>query len=240
MLGAVIRAWLARQEETAGKKLVVVSLMPCTAKKGEILRPESRTGGVQDIDYSLTTEELLSMLEQAGLTADQCPCEEADKPFCSGSGGGTLFGVSGGVTEAVLRHLFPETDPDRIAESGVRGSDGVKEIRIAHQDRTICAAIVSGLANANALLQRVEAGEAQYDLIEVMACPGGCIMGGGQPVDSYRINRNRDDRSSGLYHTDAHISTRNSQDNTQLQRVWDQLIRGCEHELLHRNTVRHS
>ena len=238
MLGSVIRTWLKEKEETDGKKIVVVSIMPCTAKKSEILRPESKTGGVQDIDYSLTTEEFLSMMEQAGLTADDCLCEEADTPFCAGSGGGTLFGTTGGVTEAVLRYLSPKlgyANSDWLAESGVRGFDGVKEIQIPYNGRTIRAAIVSGLANADALLRRVEAGEEHYDLIEVMACPGGCIMGGGQPVDSYHIYQIRDDRSGGLYRTDTLNPTKNSQDNTPLQQVWSQLIQGREHELLHRN-----
>ena len=238
MLGAVIRAWLREQEQITDKKIVVVSIMPCTAKKAEILQPESKTNGIQDIDYSLTTEEFLSMMEQAGLNADSCPDEEADAPFHSGSGSGTLFGATGGVTEAVLRYLSPKLGfetADWIETSGVRGFSGIKTLEIRHKERTVRAAVVSGLSNANALLERVASGTEHYDLIEVMACPGGCIMGGGQPVDSYRIYQDRDNRGSGLYCTDGVSSTKASQDNTQLRQVWAQLIQNREHELLHRN-----
>ena len=238
MLGAVIRAWLTEREQIKDQKIVVVSIMPCTAKKAEILRPESRTGGVQDIDFSLTTEELVSMMAQAGLTFDDCPGEAADAPFSSGSGGGTLFGATGGVTEAVLRYLSPKLGfetSDWTAQSGVRGFENIKTAEIPWGERTLRAAVVSGLANADALLQRVAAGTEHYDLIEIMACPGGCIMGGGQPVDSYHIFQQRDGRSDGLYHTDHAVSVKNSQDNPHLQQILDQLIRGREHQLLHRN-----
>ena len=238
MLGAVIRAWLKEREQIKDKKIVVVSIMPCTAKKAEILRPESQTGGVQDIDYSRTTEEFLSMMAQAGLSAGDCPCDEADAPFSSGSGGGTLFGATGGVTEAVLRYLSPKLGfetSDWTAQSGVRGFESVKTAQIQWGERTLRVAVASGLANADALLQRVAAGAEHYDLIEVMACPGGCIMGGGQPVDSYRVFQQRDGRGDGLYHTDCVAPVKNSQDNLPLQQVRDQLIRGREHQLLHRN-----
>ena len=241
MLGAVIRAWLQKPERNEGKQVVIVSVMPCTAKKAEILRPESHTGGVQDIDYSLTTEELLEMMEQASLSAEDCIPSEADAPFSVGSGGGTLFGATGGVTEAVLRYLSPKLGFDTfdwIAESGVRGFDAVKRIQVEYNGRMIRVAVVSGLANADALLQRVAAGEEQYDLIEVMACPGGCIMGGGQPVDSYQVYQNRAQRCGSLYDTDNVSATKNSQDNSQLQEVWNLLIQGREHELLHRNMSR--
>lgn len=238
MLGAVIRAWLTEQERHTGKKIVVVSIMPCTAKKAEILRPESRTGGVQDIDFSLTTQELLDMMAQAGLNAENCADSEADAPFSSGSGAGTLFGATGGVTEAVLRCLSPKLGFDSVewvAESGVRGFDGIKRTQIAYQGRAIRVAVVSGLANADALLHRVASGAEQLDLIEVMACPGGCIMGGGQPVDFYHFYQNRNQRRDGLYRTDAASAAQSSQDNPLLRQVWDDLIRGREHELLHRN-----
>ncbi|MGN0968268.1 MAG: [FeFe] hydrogenase, group A, partial [Oscillospiraceae bacterium] len=238
MLGAVIRAWFDQPENRCGKRLVVVSIMPCTAKKAEILRPESKTRGVQDVDYSLTTSELLELMEDAGLGAGDCPASQADAPFSSGSGGGTLFGATGGVTEAVLRRLSPTlgfNSIDWISESGVRGFDGVKCATVTHNGLSIRVAVVSGLANADALLRRVKDGEEQFDLIEVMSCPGGCVMGGGQPADTYEAVRDRTRRSGGLYGTDAACPVKSSQDNASMRALWDTLIRGREHELLHRN-----
>ncbi len=239
MLGAVIRAWHALPGNLPeGKRLVVVSVMPCTAKKAEIRRPESRTGGVQDVDWSLTTSELLDLLSEAGLTADRCPPAAADAPFAGGSGGGTLFGATGGVTEAVLRYLAPRLGYDGIRwirDSGVRGPAGVKRAQVQAGERTVRVAVVSGLGNAARLLERVERGEEQLDLIEVMACPGGCVMGGGQPTDEYRRYQDRDQRSAGLYRADEGCPVKCSQDNAPMTALWEELIRGREHQLLHRN-----
>ncbi len=238
MLGAVIRAWHALPEHRTGKKRMLVSIMPCTAKKAEIRRPESRTNGVQDVDCSLTTSELLEMMAGAGLTAADCPPARADAPFSGGSGGGTIFGATGGVTEAVLRYLSPKLgspDIQWIEEAGVRGPAGVKRTVIRAGGREIRVAVVSGLANADALLKKVASGEEAYELIEVMACPGGCVMGGGQPANEYTRFRSRDQRSAGLYHTDRDCAVRSSQDNAPMNELWDRLIAGREHELLHRN-----
>ncbi len=238
MLGPVIRAWYDKNVDLGGKRLAVVSFMPCTAKKAEIRRPESRTRGVQDVDLSLTTVELLQMLQQAGLSADDAEPQAADEPFALGSGGGTLFGVTGGVTEAVLRYLSPTLGLDSVSwtvESGVRGFDAVKRTTIRQNGLVIRVAIVSGLANAKALLDRVKAGQEQLDLIEVMACPGGCIMGGGEPTEMYETLRNRAARSGGLYRYDEVYETKSTQDNPAIQPVWDAVIAGHEHELLHRN-----
>ncbi len=238
MLGAVIRARYDRQAETAGKQAVVVSIMPCTAKKAEILRPESATGGRQDIDYSLTTAELLEMIEEAGIRVSDCPESEADEPFRAGSGAGTLFGATGGVTEAVLRYLAPKLGFSGYTWTetcGVRGFDGIKRIDLEAGGRTIRIAVVSGLANAAALLDNLRSGAEQYELVEVMACPGGCLMGGGQPTDVYTNLRSRGQRSQGLYQTDQGCAIRASQENGPVQRVWSELIEGREHELLHRN-----
>lgn len=238
MLGAVIRARYDRQAETAGKQAVVVSIMPCTAKKAEILRPESATGGRQDIDYSLTTAELLEMMDEAGIRVSDCPESEADEPFRAGSGAGTLFGATGGVTEAVLRYLAPKLGFSGYTWTetcGVRGFDGIKRITLEAGGRTIRIAVVSGLANAAALLDRIKSGAEQAELVEVMACPGGCLMGGGQPTDVYTNLRSRGKRSQGLYQTDQECAIRASQENGPVQRIWSELIQGREHELLHRN-----
>lgn len=238
MLGAVLRRYYAQPENSEGKRVVSVSIMPCTAKKAEILRRESFTDGRQDVDFSLTTSELLQWLELEGISAADCPVSEADEPFGAGSGGGTIFGVTGGVTEAVLRYLSPKLGFDSYSwtrESGARGFDGIKRISLDVGGRTVRIAVVSGLKNAERLLERVRSGEEEFELIEVMACPGGCIMGGGQPADSYLSLRRRQSRSGALYGTDEASPMKASQENAPLTEYWDKYIAGCEHELLHRN-----
>ena len=239
MLGSVMREWYKKPENNGGKRVVQVSVMPCTAKKGEILRPESSTDGIhQDVDISITTSELLQLLADAGLTADKCPESTADDPFGFGSGGGTIFGATGGVTEAVLRYLSPKLGFDSYtwAEScGVRGFDGIKRISLKVGEQTVRIAVVSGLANADRLLKSVKAGEEQFELIEVMACPGGCIMGGGQPADTYATLKNRSNRSDGLYNTDNVCEIKASQENMPMNEMWTSFIAGREHEFLHRN-----
>ena len=238
MLGAVMRAWYEKPENNDGKKVVSVSIMPCTAKKGEILRPESKTNGKADVDIALTTSELLEMLKNAGITADDCEEAEADNPFGWGSGAGVIFGATGGVAEAVLRYLSPKlgfASYDWTYEAGARGFDGTKKITLEVGDIKVRIAIVSGLANANELLKKVKAGEEEYELIEVMACPGGCIMGGGQPSNLFRKLKMRDARCEALYGTDSCSGARASQENYDMNEMWSGFIAGREHELLHRN-----
>ena len=228
MLGAVIRAHHEDPDSRDGKQLMVVSVMPCTAKKGEILRRESVTGGVRDVDVSITTGELLELLKEAGLTPETCsPCP-ADRPFAGGSGGGTLFGVTGGVTQAVLRQLGVENPV-------WTETDGVLRADVEAAGRRVSIAVVSGLDRASALLDRVRTGEEKPDLIEVMACPGGCVMGGGQPSEEEVLGRNRNERSAGLRKTDEGSAVKRPGDSEGLKAVWDTLIAGREHKLLHRN-----
>ena len=237
-LGAVLRAWYEKPENNGGKRVVSVSIMPCTAKKAEILRPESTTHGVQDVDISITTTELIEILADAGLDHSNCPAALADQPFSMGSGGGTIFGATGGVTEAVLRYLSPTlgfSDFKWIETSGVRGSAGIKTAEVTYPGGTVRIAVVSGLANAEKVLQQVKNGEAEYHLIEVMACPGGCVMGGGQPADIYEVLRSRDSRTSALYYIDSASPVPASQDNTQVSALFNTWLSGREHELLHRN-----
>ena len=216
----------------------MVSVMPCTAKKAEILRPDSATNGVRDVDFSMTTSELLDMMAQAGLTMENCPLAEADAPFSYGSGGGTIFGATGGVAEAVLRYLSPKlghADIRWIESSGVRGPEGIKRAQVLLGEREIRMAVVSGLKNAEELLRRIESGDEQAELIEVMACPGGCVMGGGQPADEYTVCRDLAQRSGGLYATDEDSPIRCAQDNRPLEDLRNKLICADGHALLHRN-----
>lgn len=236
MFGAVVREYYKDPEKNLGKRVVSVSIMPCTAKKDEILRPESSTNGKQDIDYVLTTTELVSMIRKSGIRFENLEIEASDMPFGIGSGAGVIFGVTGGVTEAVLRRLrkgHNRVDMDNIKFSGVRGEKGLKEVEFDYNGRTIRAAIVSGLGNADALLKRIKAGEVHYDFVEVMACYRGCVMGGGQPVPAGP--RTKSARMKGLYDSDVNTQIKKSNENPLVQTLYDGLLKGKEHKLLHRN-----
>ena len=236
MFGAVVREYYKDPEKSGGKRIVSVSIMPCTAKKEEILRPESSTNGKQDIDYVLTTTELIGMIRKAGIRFENLEIEATDMPFGIGSGAGVIFGVTGGVTEAVLRRLregHNRVEMEKIKFSGVRGEEGLKEVEFDYNGRTIRAAVVSGLGNANNLMKRIQKGEVQYDFVEVMACRRGCIMGGGQPVPV--DTESRIARSKGIYDTDINTQIKKSNENPLVQSLYDDLLKGKTHELLHRN-----
>lgn len=236
MFGAVIREYYKDPEKNGGKRIVSVSIMPCTAKKEEILRPESSTNGKQDIDYVLTTTGLITMIRKSGIRFENLEIEASDMPFGIGSGAGVIFGVTGGVTEAVLRRLregHNRVEMDKIKFSGVRGEEGLKEVEFDYNGRTIHAAVVSGLGNADALMKKIQKGEVHYDFVEVMACRRGCIMGGGQPVPAGP--RSRIARSKGLYDTDINTQIKKSNENPLILSLYDELLKGKTHELLHRN-----
>ena len=236
MFGAVVREYYKDPEKNEGKKIVSVSIMPCTAKKEEILRPESYSNGKQDVDYVLTTTEIVRMIRKSGIVFDKVEIEAADVPFGIGSGSGVIFGVTGGVTEAVLRRLqqgHNRVDMESIKKSGVRGDDGIKVLTYNYNGREIKAAVVNGLANADKVLQQIKNHEAEYDFVEVMACRRGCIMGGGQPVNAGP--RTRKARMKGLYDTDVNTQIKKSNENPMILSLYDTLLKGKEHELLHRN-----
>lgn len=236
MFGALLKDHYRDPKNNNGKKVLSVSIMPCTAKKAEILRPDNMTDGEQDVDYVLTTTELIAMFKKAGVRFDVLEDESIDVPFGIGSGSGVIFGVTGGVTEAVLRKLkasHKRNDIEEIKYSGVRGLEGIKELTYKLGDREVKAAIVSGLGNVDALLQRIKNGEADYDFVEVMACRNGCIMGGGQPVKHGVAPR--EVRAEGLYNADIHTQIKNSNENPVVTYMYENVIKGKEHKLLHRN-----
>jgi len=184
------------------KKTKVVAIMPCTAKKYEVAREEFRFEEEQTIDYAITTQELANMIRESGIVFSEILPEAVDMPFGIASGSGIIFGVTGGVTEAVIRYIMGEEAKNylkAIAFTGVRGFDGVKEAIIPYNGRELKLAIVSGLANANTLVEKIKAGECYYDFVEVMACPGGCICGAGQP---YAENRAKNERANEMYEAD--------------------------------------
>ena len=202
---------------------------------GAVVR-ESYTNGKQDVDFVLTTTEIVRMIRKSGIVFDKVEIEAADVPFGIGSGSGVIFGVTGGVTEAVLRRLqqgHNRVDMESIKKSGVRGDDGIKVLTYNYNGREIKAAVVNGLANADKVLQQIKNHEAEYDFVEVMACRRGCIMGGGQPVNAGP--RTRKARMKGLYDTDVNTQIKKSNENPMILSLYDTLLKGKEHELLHRN-----
>lgn len=236
MFSAVAKEYFAKADEEEGKKTFVVSIMPCTAKKGEIERPDNFTDGRQDTDKVLTTIEVIRMIRQAGIKFEEIESEAPDMPFGMASGGAAIFGVTGGVTEAVLRHVSASKGHEVISQisfSGVRGDEGIKETSIMLGDREVKIAVVNGLGNAAKLLDAIKAGEAKYDFVEVMACRRGCIAGGGQPLPIGP--RTRASRAEGIYAVDRESLVRFTGDNPLLSQAYEDVIAGKEHKLLHRN-----
>ena len=236
MFSAVIKEYYRRPENNPeGKKTVVVSIMPCTAKKMEAKRPDNFTKGEQDTDYVLTTTELTRMIKNFGIAFDKIEPEAPDMPFGIGSGGGVIFGVTGGVTEAVLRRLAEGRDSatmEAIATSGVRGEDGIKEFSVPYKGMDVQICVVSGLANARKVLEQVRAGEKTFHLIEVMACRRGCVMGGGQPIPAGP--RHRAARAKGLYTADSSMAIKKPNENPLMDVFYNGPFKDMTHELLHR------
>lgn len=236
MLSAVVKDYFAQKDSIEGKRTVVVSIMPCTAKKGEILRPDNYTDGRQDTDYVLTTLEIIRMIKQVGIQFEKLAGEAADMPFSIASGGGAIFGTTGGVTEAVLRRLSAEKSYqalNTISFTGVRGEDGLKEATVTIGEQDVKIAVVHGLSNAGRLLDAIKKGERSYDFVEVMACRRGCIMGGGQPAQSGA--RTRKGRMEGIYQVDCESNIRFPDENPSVKQLYEEFLQGKEHKLLHRN-----
>lgn len=234
MMSAITKEWYREPKHSGGKRTVMVSFMPCTAKKMEINRPNSYTKGEKDTDYVLTTSELIRMIKNSGIDFANLEPESSDVPFGFGSGGGVLFGVTGGVTEAVLRRLIPEHNKaalEAISDCGVRAEGPVKEFTIQYEGTDINVCVVSGLANARAVMEKVKRGEADYHLIEVMACRRGCIMGGGQPRRAG--DRTKAARARGIYSADNVAIVKKPDENPMMQNLYETFLKGKTHELLH-------
>ena len=234
MFSAVIKEHYRGYEKNQGKKTGIVSIMPCTAKKMEILRPDSVNHGERNTDWVITTTELIRMIKNSGIDFASLDSEACDMPFGFGSGGGVIFGVTGGVTEAVLRRLVDGHDKvsmDAIAECGVRGDEGIKEFTVQYKGIPINVCVASGLANARTVMERVKNKEANYQIIEIMACRRGCIMGGGQPVRAG--DRTKAARAKGLYNADNIMIIKKSDENPLVKTLYEGLLKGKEHELLH-------
>lgn len=211
----------------------VVAVMPCTAKKFEASREEFKVDGVPRTDLVLTTKELGMMIRQAGIHFEDLVPEAHDLLFGMYSGAGVIFGVTGGVTEAVIRRLVADKSHlsmNNIQFLGVRGLDGVKELSLPFEDGEVKIAIVSGLRNAENLIRKIKSKELHYDFVEVMACPAGCINGGGQPRANYAA---REDRADALYADDRLSEIRHSEANPQVTVAYQRIVKDNAHRLLH-------
>ena len=250
MLGAVAKTYYAEKLGIKPEDIVVVSVMPCTAKKFEIGRPDENAAGVPDVDYVLTTRELARMIRRAGLNFTALPDEDFDDPLGLSAGAGDIFGATGGVMEAALRtaYCWLSGNNEEVVEfHEVRGTDGIKRASIDINGTEIKVAVASGLANAGELLRKVQSGEEKVDFIEIMGCPGGCVNGGGQPQQPASV-RNfadlRELRAKALYDEDAAKTLRLSHMNPDVQKLYDEYLEkpGSHkaHEILHTSYVKRS
>lgn len=243
MFGAIIKTYYAQKEGIDPKSIVTVSVMPCTAKKFEAAREELANNGMADVDIVITTRELARMIKQAGIEFSRLPDEPFETPFGEASGAGVIFGATGGVMEAALRTVAEVMTGESVSEDSfhvVRGTDGIKRAEVQVGDRTVKAAVAHGLGNARKLLDAVKAGEESYDFIEIMACPGGCVTGGGQPIVPAKVQMDIDlkaERAKALYSEDKASAVRKSHENPVIKKLYDEFLEkpGSHkaHELLH-------
>lgn len=242
MFAAIIKSYYAEKEGIDKDKIFSVAIMPCTSKKFEASRPEHSTSGGLDVDASMTTRELARMIKQAGINFAELPDEEFDQPFGMATGAGVIFGTTGGVMEAAIRTVYEilEGKPlDNLNIEAVRGLEGVKEATLKIAGKDVRVAIAHGTKNARAILEKVKAGE-HYDFIEIMACPGGCIHGGGQPIvdatTKSKVNV-KALRAKALYSEDEVATLRKSHENPYIKKLYDEYLEkpGSHkaHELLH-------
>ena len=229
MFGAVAKTYYAEKKGIDPKDIVVVSIMPCTAKKFEAERMDhTAVKGLADIDVVLTTRELARLIKKQGIIFNALPDAEFDYPFGLGSGAGTIFGATGGVMEAALRtaaEVVTGETLEKVEFEAVRGVEGIKEATYTLAGNEIKVAVASGLSNARKLLEMVRSGEKHYDFIEIMACPGGCVNGGGQPIlpASYRnFNDVRAIRAAALYADDQQLPVRKSHENPDVKRIYEE------------------
>ncbi len=243
MQGAIIKSYFAEKNGIDPKDIVSVAIMPCTAKKFECGRDDENGAGYPDVDFVLTTRELGRMIDTAGINFQMLPDEECDAPLGQGTGAAVIFGATGGVMEAALRtaaEVITGTELEKVEFEAVRGMDGVKEAAYKLGDLEVKVAIASGTKNAKILMDKVKDGTADYTFIEIMGCPGGCINGGGQPVQSATV-RNFTDlkglRAAALYKNDENRPLRKSHENEDVKTIYAEFLGEPNshkaHELLH-------
>ncbi len=252
MFGAIAKSYYAQKMGIDPKKIVVVSIMPCTSKKTELKRPEMEVDDLRDVDISLTTRELGDMIKQARIRFTELKDEEFDQMLGEYSGAGVIFGATGGVMEAALRtvaDVLTGKDLEDIEYNAVRGIEGVKEasvtLPINGKDTEVKIAIAHGTANASRVLDAVKNGEKEYHFIEVMACPGGCVHGGGQSHVSAKARMDvnpKINRANALYDEDRSRPVRKSHKNPEIQKLYEDFLKEpnghLSHKLLHTHYVK--
>lgn len=247
MSGAIIKTWYAEKMGIDPKDIVVVGIMPCTAKKFETKRDDQAASGYPDVDYSLTTRELGRMIESAGIYFKHLPDEEFDNPLGDSTGAAVIFGATGGVMEAALRTAVEKLSGEELKSldfTEVRGTDGIKEASYTVNGMEVKVCVVSGLANANTIMEKVKNGTADYHFIEIMGCPGGCVNGGGQPIQ-HAVVRNFVDlkarRAAALYEADKDMPLRKSHESEAVKRLYAEFLgepgSHKAHEVLHTSYV---
>ena len=248
MFGAVLKTYYAEKMGIDPKKIVSVSVMPCTAKKFEIGRDDESAAGVPDVDYALTTRELARMIKRLGIKFTELPDGQFDDPLGESTGAAVIFGATGGVMEAALRTAVETLTGEELTKldfEEVRGTDGIKEAVYNVAGMDVKVAVASGLGNARELLNKVKSGEADYHFIEIMGCPGGCVNGGGQPQVSGEVRNTVDVqgiRASVLYANDAAKTIRKSHENPSIKKIYDEYFgepgSHKAHEVLHTTYVK--
>jgi NADP-reducing hydrogenase subunit HndD len=250
MFGAITKTYYAEKMGIDPNKIVMVSVMPCTAKKFEIGRDDQNAAGVPDVDISITTRELARMIERVGLNFLSLPDEDFDDPLGRSTGAAVIFGATGGVMEAALRTAVETLTGKELPSpdfAEVRGTQGIKEATYHVAGMDVNVAVASGLANARELLDKVKSGEANYHFIEIMGCPGGCVNGGGQPQQPGTV-RNFTDiralRAKALYDIDASMPFRKSHENESIKTLYSEYLgkpgSHKAHEILHTTYVKRS
>jgi NADH-quinone oxidoreductase subunit G/NADP-reducing hydrogenase subunit HndD len=225
MFGAVAKTYYAQQAGIAPQDIVTVSVMPCTAKKMEAARPELGRGGRPDVDIVLTTRELIKLIKYVGLSFDKLPESGFDSPLGTSTGAAVIFGATGGVMEAALRTVAEKLTGKALGKlefQEVQGMKGIRTCTLELAGRQIHTAIVHTLSQARLVMEQVQNGTSPYDFIEVMACPGGCVGGGGQPIGTTDAIRTK--RAAALYAIDAAQPVRCSHENPDVQALYKDFL----------------
>ena len=233
MLATVLKDRYREKDARDGRTTYHIAIMPCTAKKMEAGRPEFRRDGVPNVDLVLTTQEVIRMIKESGIRFQMLEKEAPDLPFGMGSGAAEIFGTSGGVAEAVARYCLKDKSKNALRmleHSGLRGSEPIRFVTLPIGEREVHIAIVHGLSNAAKLLDQIENGEVQVDLVEVMSCRTGCVGGAGQP---YALMSSKLQRAHGLYEIDRSAMFKRSERNPVINAMYDAGLEARAHELLH-------
>ena len=248
MFGGILKTYYAEKMGWDPKDIVSVSVMPCTAKKFEIGRPDQSAAGVPDLDYTMTTRELARLIERCGINFKELPDEAFDDPMGESTGAAVIFGATGGVMEAALRtavwKLTGETNDSPLEFKEVRGVEGIKEATYEVAGISVKVAVASGLQNARVIMDKIRAGEADYTFVEIMACPGGCVNGGGQPQVPASVRNFTDiraERAKALYNYDENMPRRKSHENESVKKLYAEFFGEPNshkaHEVLHTTYV---